>query len=85
MELPEAQTAAARRSDNHIDVGQIFEDLDSDCSDTRDQLRFIRRMHVTETFGVRNALSLETRFIKIAPRADEPLRQSRASPASSIH
>ena len=64
--LADRGPAAACGSDNHINVRQVFENLDPDRSDTGDQFRFISRMHVPITFGLRDAFGLQTGFVEIA-------------------
>src|SRR5437016_14006177 len=59
-------TAAARGSDDHIDVGQVFENLEAYGADAGNQLWLVRRMDVTKPFGAGNALTFQARLIKIA-------------------
>src|SRR6266568_1319346 len=58
--------AAAGGSNNHIDVGQVFKNLETDRADPGNQLRLVRRVNVTKTLFARQTLDFQTRFIKVA-------------------
>src|SRR5437773_7707218 len=59
-------TASAGGSDNHIDVGQVFKDLETDRADPGNQLRFVRRVNVTKAFFPGDAFAFQPCFVKIA-------------------
>src|SRR5437867_5481858 len=58
--------AAAGGSNDHIDVGQVFKNLETDRADPGNQLRLVRRVNVTKTLFARQTLDFQTRFIKVA-------------------
>jgi hypothetical protein len=59
-------TPATGRRDDHVHVGQVFENFQTHCPDAGDEMRLVSGVNVTKTFCVRDALGFESCFIEVA-------------------
>src|SRR5678815_4181652 len=58
--------STTRWRNDHIYVAQVFEDLQTNSSDARDQFWLVSRMDVAKTFDLRCTFSLQSSLIKVA-------------------
>src|SRR5258708_35928690 len=64
--IARSATAATRGRNDHIEIRQVLKYFETDRADACDQLRLVRRMDITVTFGSGNPLRFEPGFVEIA-------------------